>query len=313
MIVVAGEALVDLIGEDGGLRPHLGGGPFNTAVALGRLGVPVGFLGRLSTDRFGQLLATCLTDSGVDGRYVMRGPAPTPLAVVHETPDGGHEFTFYLAGTAYADLTSDELPELGPDVTTLSAGTLALATDPPASAIEALLARESQRRLIVVDPNVRPAVFGEPDAYRRRFEHWASFAHVVKLSDADAHWLYPRLSLESVVDSLLERGVRLAVLTRGADGAFAKSAVGDAQVASPAVDVVDTVGAGDAFGAGLMRWLWASDRLDAEAVGSLGGDALVEGLDFAAAVGALQCSRAGATPPTLAEVDAFRGQPSRTG
>ena len=305
MILVAGEALIDLIGEDGALRPYPGGGPFNTAVALGRLSVPVGFFGRLSSDRFGRLLETNLLESGVDGRYILHGPAPTPLAVVHETADGDHEFAFYLAGTAYADLTTADLPELAPDVVAVSAGTLGLASDPPGGSIEALLERESERRLIVVDPNVRPAVFGDRDVYRRRFEHCASFAHMVKLSDADAQWLYPGESLEAVVDMLLERGVRLAVMTLGADGALAKTVADVAEVASPLVDVVDTVGAGDAFAAGLLRWLWANDRLDAESVGRLDADALTRGLRFAAGVGALQCSRVGATPPTLAEVDAF--------
>jgi fructokinase len=305
MIVVAGEALIDLIDEGGAFRPHPGGGPFNMAVALGCLGVPVGFLGRLSNDRFGQLLAARFAESGVDARYVLGGGAPTPLAVVHNVPGGDHEFTFYLAGTAYAELDAVDLPELGPEVTALSAGTLALATDPPGGVLEALLERESQRRLIVIDPNVRPVVFGDPQAYRRRLERWAGFAHVMKLSDADAEWLYPGQSLETVLDALLERGVRLAVVTLGGDGALAKTRSGRANVGTPGVDVVDSVGAGDAFGAGLLRWLWANDRLDAEAVGSLGDEALAEGLAFAAAVGALQCSRTGATPSTLAEVEAF--------
>ena len=159
----------------------------------------------------------------------------------------------------------------------------------------------------MIDPNVRPAVFGDRDVYRRRFEHWASFAHIVKLSDDDAGWLYPGDSHESVMDALLERGVRLAVVTLGADGALAKTAAARVEVASPVVDVVDTVGAGDALGAGLLRWLWANDRLDADAVGGLGRDALSDGLGFAVAVGALQCACAGAAPPTLAEVEAFLG------
>jgi fructokinase len=310
MIVAAGEALIDLIEEGGALRPHPGGGPFNSAVALGSLGVPVGFFGRLSDDPFGQLLAAFLEESGVDGRYVLRGPAPTPLAVVHETADGDHEFAFYLAGTAYADLTPADLPEFGDEVDVVSAGTLALATEPPANTIESLLEREAERRLIVIDPNVRPAVFGDRDAYRRRFERVAGCAHVVKLSDADAMWLYPGEDLETVVDTVLGLGARLAVMTLGADGALAKTAVSRTEVASPKVDVVDTVGAGDAFGAGLLRWLWASDRLDASAVGQIDGEALADGLAFAAAMGALQCSRAGATPSTLAEVEAFLSRTS---
>jgi fructokinase len=313
MIVVAGEALVDLIEEDGVLRSHMGGGPFNTAVALGRLGVPVGFLGRLSNDRFGQLLAARFAESGVDDSYTMVSAAPTPLALVHDTADGDHTFSFYLAGTAYADLTVADLPELAADVVAVSAGTLGLATDPPRAAIEALLQRESQRCLIVIDPNIRPAVMGDVDAYRRRFEYWAGFAHVIKLSDADAEWLYPGERPETVVDALLGRGVRLAVLTLGADGALAKTAAGRVEVESPTVEVVDTVGAGDAFGAGLLRWLWANDRLNVEAVGRIDRGALADGLAFAAAVGALQCARSGATPPTLAEVEAFLDHPEDEG
>jgi fructokinase len=305
VIVVAGEALVDLIDEDGALRPHLGGGPFNTAVALGRLGVPVGFLGRLSTDGFGELLAACFAASGVDQRYTLPSPAPTPLALVHKTGDGDHTFSFYLAETAYADLAVADLPELGSDVVAVSAGTLGLATDPPRSAIEALLERESERRVIVIDPNVRPAVAGDRTAYCRRLEQWAGFAHVIKLSDADAQWLYPDGTPESVADALLARGVRVVVVTLGADGALAKTTAAAARVPSPAVEVVDTVGAGDAFGAAFLQRLWACDRLAVDAVGALDRHALTDALRFAAAVGALQCARAGATPPTLAEVEEF--------
>jgi fructokinase len=310
MIVVAGEALIDLIDEAGALRPHPGGGPFNTAMALGRLGVPVCFLGRLSNDRFGRLLATSLADSGVGDRYILRGAAPTPLALVHDTPDGDHEFAFYLAGTAYTDVDAADLPELDSDVLAVSVGTLALTTDPPAGAIEALLQRESHRRLIVLDPNVRPGAIGDRDVYRRRFERCAGASHVVKLSDADASWLYPGESLETIVDMILSWGARVVVLTLGVDGALARNRVDAAQVGSPAVDVADTVGAGDSFVAGLLRWLWVHDRLAAEAVGTLDRSELRAALTLAAAVGALQCARRGASPPTLAEVEAFLGAPT---
>ena len=134
MIVVAGEALIDLIGEDGVLRSHLGGGPFNTAVALGRLGVPVGFLGRLSNDRFGQLLAARFAESGVDERYIDGRRGADPARASFTTPRTAiTTFTFYLAETAYADLTVADLPELAADVVAVSAGTLGLATDPPES------------------------------------------------------------------------------------------------------------------------------------------------------------------------------------
>ena len=279
-------------------------------MALGRLEVPVCFLGRLSNDRFGRLLDESRTESGVGDRYLLRGSAATPLAVVHDTPDGDHEFAFYLAGTAYADVDAADLPELASDVLAVCVGTLALATDPPAAAIETLLQREAQRRLIVIDPNVRPGAIGDRDVYRRRFERCASISHIVKLSDADATWLYPGETLETIVDIILAGGARLAVLTLGADGALARNRADEAQVASPAVDVADTVGAGDSFGAGLLRWLWVNDRLAAEAVGTLDRTELPAALTLAATVGALQCARAGASPPTLAEVEAFVGAPT---
>jgi len=307
VIAVAGEALIDLIEDDAGLHPHPGGGPFNTAVALGRLGVPVGFLGRLSRDQFGQLLERRLADSGVDLRYLLHGDAPTPLAVVHAAGDGDHAFSFYLAETAYADMTPADLPELESEVVGLLVGTLALATDPPATAYESLIEREFTRRLVVVDPNIRPAACGDRDAYVRRFESWVGRTHVMKLSADDAEWLYPDSPPESVVESLLERGAQLVLLTLGERGALARNGAGSVHVASPRVEVIDTVGAGDAFNAGLLRWLWQADRLDARAVGRLSDEELEDALELATAVAALQCSRAGAVPPTLDEVEVFLG------
>lgn len=310
MIAVAGEALIDLVADDGLLRPIPGGGPFNTAVALASLGVPVGYVGRLSSDRFGRLLEQQLADSGVDRRYVLHGDAPTPLAIVHTGDAGDPEYAFYLDGTAYAAISPADLPLLGPEVVALHLGTLALATDPPASALEQLIEQEAERRLIVIDPNVRPAVCGDPDAYRRRFERWAAHAHVIKLSVVDAAWLYPGAAPDAVLDAVLDLGARLAVITLGADGASARSRAGRARAASPPVDVVDTVGAGDSFGAGFLRALWAANRLDADGVGRLDDRELAHALQFATAVGALQCARAGAVPPTLAEIEEFMRLPA---
>ena len=187
----------------------------------------------------------------------------------------------------------------------LHLGTLALATDPPATALEALMEREAGRRLVVVDPNVRPAVVGDMDDYRARFERWAGLAHVIKLSAADAGRLYPGLGPEQALERVLGCGARLAVLTLGPDGAVARNARGRAAAGSPPVVVVDTVGAGDAFGAGLLCRLWNAGRLDPGAVGELDGAQLEDALTFAATMAAIVCSQVGAWPPTLAEVEAF--------
>lgn len=305
MIAVAGEALIDLVARDGTIQPMPGGGPFNTAIALGRLGVPTGFFGRLSYDRFGELLAGLLRQSGVDDRFILRGSAPTPVAVVHTSEEGDAEYSFHLTGTAYADLTQADLPQLSSEIVALHLGTLGLATDPPASALESLMRRESARRLIMVDPNVRADVIGDRESYRARFEGWLSDTHLVKLSARDAEWLYPDLRPQECAERLLALGARLAVVTLGAEGALACTHSGSAQVEAFGVEVVDTVGAGDAFGAGLIRRLWECDRLDPVAVGRMNDAELEDTLRFAGAVAALQCSRAGAAPPTLAEVSTF--------
>jgi fructokinase len=307
VVAVAGEALIDLIGDgDGdGLRPYPGGGPFNMAVTLGRLGVPVGFIGRLSRDPFGRLLEERLRESGVDRRYVLYGTAPTPLAIVSDKENGDHDYTFYLGGTAYADVVVADLPTLEPEVAAVHVGTLALATDPPAATFQHLIERESGRRLVVVDPNIRPAVCGDRDRYVRRFEAWSSRAHVLKLSGDDAAWLYPGVPPETVVERILSRGTGLVVLTLGERGALARTLTARASVDAARVDVVDTVGAGDAFGAGLLRRMWERDRLDVREACLMDDEELADVLTFAAAVAALQCSRAGASPPTIAEVERF--------
>ena len=307
MIVVCGEALIDLIATDGRIEPMPGGGPFNTAVALGRLGVPVGFLSALSTDPYGRLLERTLAESGVDLRYVLHTEAPTTLAVAHVAHDGDAEYTFETSGTAYTTLRPESLPRLSTEVVALHVGTLALATDPPRSAYEALIEHETARRVVVLDPNVRPDVCGSRDRYRARFEGWVGLAHVVKLSAADASWLYPGLTPVAVCELIVDLGARLTVLTLGPNGAIARTARRSTSARQAPVEVVDTVGAGDAFGAGLLRRLWETGRLDRDGVGELDDAELSDVVSFAVTVASLQVARQGSSPPTLTEVEAFMG------
>jgi fructokinase len=309
MIVVCGEALIDLIATDGRIEPMPGGGPFNTAVALGRLGVPVGFLSALSTDSYGRLLERTLAESGVDLTYVLHTDAPTMLAVAQVSHDGDAEYTFETPGTAYTTLQPECLPRLSTEVAALHVGTLALATDPPRSAYEALIERETDARVIVIDPNVRPGVHGDRDLYCARFERWVGLAHVVKLSAADASWLYPSLTPTAVCELMVELGARLAVLTLGPNGAIARTATRSTSARHAPMKVVDTVGAGDAFGAGLLRGLWETNRLNRDGVGELDDAELTDVVSFAVAVASLQVARQGSSPPTLAEVEAFMGPP----
>jgi fructokinase len=307
MIVVGGEALVDLVDEQGAVRPVPGGGPFNTAIALGRLGVPVAYLGSLSRDEYGGLLATALTDAGVDMSLVRRSPAPTPLAEVHRQQDGSSTYTFHLTGTSFTDLPPEAVPALPEHAWAIHVGTLALAIDPPAAAYEALIAREAGSRVIVLDPNVRPAVFGDQAAYRTRFERVTALADIVKLSDHDAAWIYPELELDAILERILGLGPRLVAITLGPLGAIAASPDGRARLPAFPVTVADTVGAGDSFGAALLAALVERGAVGPGATRPLDDALLAEAVKFAVTASAITCTRTGAAAPSRAEIEAFAG------
>jgi fructokinase len=302
VIVVGGEAIVDLI-EDGDhrLRAVPGGGPFNTAVALGRLGLRVAFVGTLSRDCYGTLLGELLADAGVDTSLVRSSDAPTPLAIVHRVDGTAATYTFYLTGTSLTDLPQDALPGLPEDAIALHVGTLGLAVDPPAGAFEALLVREARRRAIVLDPNVRPSVFGDQASFRERFERLAGLAAIVKLSDGDAAWIYPGLEPAAAMEHVLALGPDLVAMTLGPHGAVAAASDARASVPAVPVDLVDTIGAGDTFGAALLAALVEQDALKPNA--TLNHAVLERTLLFAATAAAITCTRTGAVPPSRDDID----------
>lgn len=304
MIVVAGEALVDVVDEDGAARAVAGGGPYNTAIALGRLAVPVAFCGAVSHDAYGQILTRLLVDAGVDTTLVHRTDLPTPRAIVHRDADGRNSYTFSLDATAFADVPAASLPVLPDDAWAIHVGTLALGVEPPASAYEALLDREAGRRHIILDPNVRPAIFGDADAYRVRFERLAQLADIVKLSDDDAAWIYPDVPVENVQELIAGFGPRLVALTRGSRGAIARSRIASVDVPAFPVHVVDTVGAGDSFGAALVAALMDEGALGPRVDRDVTEDVLLRTVSYAVAASAVTCTRRGAVPPTRREIDA---------
>jgi fructokinase len=303
MIVIGGEALVDLVDEAGSLHPVAGGGPFNTAIAFGRLDVPVGFLGTISRDADGQMLAQRLIDAGVDISLVRSSAAPTPRAVVHRGRDGRNEYTFDLGATSFVDLSPEQLPLLPADAWAIHVGTLALALDPPAAAYQALLDREAGRRRVIIDPNVRPAIFGDTRMYRRRFEHLTQLADIVKLSEDDAAWIYPGHPAEAVLEHILGFGPRIVALTRGENGALAASGDAFVDVAGIPVTVVDTVGAGDSFGAALIAALVDDGAFGPSATTAVAESVLARATSYAVAASAITCTRTGAVPPSRREIE----------
>jgi fructokinase len=304
VIVVGGEALVDLVDDSGLLHPVAGGGPFNTAIALGRLEVPVGFLGSISRDAYGQMLAERLVDSGVDLSLVRESDAPTPRAFVRQEHDGSTEYSFEVRGTSLADLSPRDLPTLPEDAWAVHVGTLALAVDPPAAAYEELVHREAGRCRIILDPNVRPAIFGDVDTYRRRFERLARLADIVKLSEDDAAWIYPRRRVEEVIDLIFGFGPRVVAVTRGKNGAVAASGAAFVEVPGIPVTVVDTIGAGDTFGAAFIASLVEEGAFGPKTSRPIHEPALARAVAHAVAASAITCTRTGAVPPSKDEIAA---------
>jgi fructokinase len=306
MILVGGEALVDLVpapgtrpGELGPLRPLPGGGPYNVAITVGRLGAPVRFLSRLSTDVFGAALIQRLELSGVDTGMVQRGPEPTTLAIAGIGPDGSARYSFYVQGTADREVRHPG--PLPPDVAIVSLGTLSLALEPGASRYEQVLREHAATGgLTVLDPNIRPALV--TPAYRERFASWLPDIGLLKLSIEDAAWLADG-DPHQAVKGWLEQGPAAVVLTRGADGIVVRTAAGDeVAVPTPPTTVVDTIGAGDTVHGALLHWLHTSGISTSDALREVGAQEWRKALDFAARAAAVTVSRAGAEPPYAAEL-----------
>lgn len=304
VIVVAGEALVDLVpakstldGEPGALLPRLGGGPYNVAVTVGRLGAPVSFLSRISADDFGEALVNRLKLSNVDTSHLQRGPEPTTLAVTSLGPDGGARYTFYAEGTADRFFQApDELPEM----TMLSLGTLSLVLEPGASAYEQVMRRADA--LTVLDPNVRPVLIDDPGAYRARFASWLPDVDLLKLSEEDAEWIAEKDAVEAA-EEWHRRGPAAVVLTRGSKGLAVVAGSGELiEVPATRAQVVDTIGAGDTVHGALLSWLYTKGVRSAEHLRDLDKDAWSAALTYAGRAAAITVSRAGAEPPFGAEL-----------
>ena len=301
MIVVCGEALIDVIHNgDGTQRTAPGGGPFNTARALARLGVPTAFLGRLSDDAFGRELADLLVSDGASLELSSVGSEPTTIAVAEVDSAGLAEYEFLVEGTAAPNLTLDMVPKrLGPDIRAIHLGTLGLVLQPMASTLVELIHRERDGRVVMVDPNIRLGLVSDGE-YRDRLQDMISESTIIKASDADLAWLYPGLSYKDAAERIAGEGARLVVVTLGAQGAFAAHRGFHVAVDAVKVDVVDTIGAGDAFGAALLAWLHDHDAIRPDL--HLDKEEVKGALEFACLAAALTCARAGADPPWKSEM-----------
>jgi fructokinase len=300
-IVVAGEALVDVVlDRDGGLAGHPGGGPYNVARTVGRLGRPVAYLGRISTDAFGGRLRRELEADGVGLETVVPTDAPTTLALAEIGEGGSARYRFYSAETSAPGLTLDAAAAVMPaDAAAFCVGTLGLVLEPMASTLEALVGRVGDDTLVALDPNCRPTVIRDPAAYRLRIRRLLARSDVIKASDDDLEWLDPGADPADAARAMVAQDGAVALVTRGPKGALVVTRDEIVEIEAPRVDVVDTIGAGDAFmGAFLARW--SARGLGRADLGRR--DEVVGAARYAAAVAADTCTRAGADPPRAAEM-----------
>jgi fructokinase len=306
MFVVCGEALWDLfaVEDPDGLRfdARIGGSPFNVAVALARLGQKAALFTGISTDRLGDRLVAALKQETVETSLLVRNDRPGTLSLVDVGPDGVPAYAFYGDGAADRLVTSADLPEFGPDVWGLHAGSYSIAVEPVGSSLLRLFERESGRRLLTLDPNVRLAVQPERGLWRERIERFVGYCDLAKVSDEDLGLIYPGATAREIASRWLEAGARLVVITRGSGGAEAFRRGEQVAVPSLPVDVVDTVGAGDTFQAGLIAGLAERGVWSGPALGALDIEQVRSLLAFAGSAAALTCSKRGADPPRRSEL-----------
>ena len=304
MILCAGEALIDMLpretatGENA-FAPHAGGAVFNTSIALGRLGVPVQFFSGISSDLFGDVLRTQLAASSVDSGPAAISDRPTTLAFVTLT-DGHASYAFYDENTAGRMLSQDDLPDATPQ--TLFVGGISLAVEPCAEAYEALVARHAKDAVVMMDPNVRPSFIADEAAFRARMTRMLGQCDIVKLSDEDLAWFMPDDSTDDAAKRLVAGGVKLLCITQGSHGITAYTPNHEVFVPAEKATVVDTVGAGDTFNAGVLASLHHADALHKDKIANLDVQTVRAALAFGAKVAAITVSRAGANPPWASEL-----------
>jgi len=302
MILACGEALIDMLprqttDNEAAFAPYPGGAVFNTAIGLGRLGVDTQFLCGMSSDFLGDILRDALTASGVDHSPSPSLQAPCTVAFV-KLVDGQATYAFYDENSAMRSMNI--APAV--DANALFFGGISLVGSGCGDTYEQLMLREAPARVTMIDPNIRPSFIQDVDAYRARIDRMMAAADIVKLSDEDLHWFEGEGSLADLARGLVAKGAKLVCITEGADGVTGYTANHEVFVPSERAEVVDTVGAGDTFNAGLLAGLDRAGLLDKGRIAALSADDIRGALQLGAKAAAVTVSRAGANPPTAAEL-----------
>jgi fructokinase len=284
--------------------PVVGGSCLNIAVGMARLGAPVGFVGGISTDLFGRMIADHATASQVDLRYATRSEHQTTLAFVR-TVAGEPQYAFYDEGTASRNWVYRHGSIAFDEIEAIHVGSTTLVDDQGAAQALAMLRDARGSVTISFDPNCRPKLVKHKAHYVQRMNEFAAIADIVRMSDVDFEFLYGGGDHAERAKSFIEAGASLVVVTRGIKGAQAwHKEAGVVEIEAPTVDVVDTIGAGDSFQAALLFALRAIGRIKSDSRAQTNADELRRALSFASGCAAFTCGRAGADPPRQADVGA---------
>jgi len=297
-IWVCGEVLIDLIPRGDKKVAIVGGGPANTAKALALLGFDSYFIDGISTDAYGQKAKAELLYDGVNLKYAHFTDKPTCTADVSLDAEGVASYVFTIDGSATFDFSHDWLPdplEIKPAV--LQIGTLATIVEPAASILHEWALKVAEVAPVVFDPNIRSSVMSDRDKYQAAVAKWTAISAVIKVSEDDLAWLFPERDQLDVAAQWLGEGAALVIITKGSYGLIGITAQGSVTVPGVKVEVADTVGAGDTVGAIVV------EAIVERGLASLHGEVLREVLTRAAKAASITCSRAGANPPTRAEIE----------
>jgi fructokinase len=307
MLLSCGDALVDFLpvksadGRDA-MIPAVGGSCLNIAVGMARLGAPAGFVGGISTDLFGRMIADHAAASQVDLRYATRSAHQTTLAFVRHVGGEPH-YAFYDEATASRNWTYKRGAIPFDATEAIHVGSTTLAGEAGAAPTLAMIKDARGSATISFDPNCRPNLVGHRGRYVDRMDTFAAAADVVRMSDVDFEFMYGGRDYAGRAKSLIAAGTSLVVVTRGIKGAQAwHREAGAAEVEAPVVDVVDTIGAGDSFQAALLFALRAVGRIGTGSLAQMNHDELCRTLSFASICAAFTCGRPGADPPRQSDV-----------